>query len=502
MNTTDGQTSINSSEQKRIGWTGARKGAGSHVLSDSDTEDDRGVAEPLLSRYPRKELSAPSHYPTEAYSDGDGRLSNHSGVQYSAMPISRQSSAQSRGKKGSSAFSRLISSVGHNRDAKMHLLLDQTRNTSKASMKQKLPPKHLAKPTRTSRSAGRTSDRRSEAERQVIHQSEKWKERVGCYCVAYPIPLDELKAFFETKGRTAEVEDDEVLHEAQEGGKDIFYFSFGSIVMWGCTKEEEKVIFSEVQKIAEKASEDDNSLEDIISSLSKDTPDGEGAEENVDTDEMDEHDFIYFDPHAPLRYTTEEPETEEVETNRKVEFRRIPTIVKGVLVLDVDLDEKEMMFRKLAFSFGLAQSVKLQVFEASIARVMDATLSLPQSLVQKGTIDLSKKEVSQVLGRIFIERNSVSLHADVLDTPDFFWDREELEPIYAKTCKYLDMEQRVSVLNSRLDLLKELFDMLRDELESKHSTRLEWIVIWLIVIEIVLGLFEMLVDLNILKPLP
>lgn len=48
----------------------------------------------------------------------------------------------------------------------------------------------------------------------------------------------------------------------------------------------------------------------------------------------------------------------------------------------------------------------------------------------------------------------VSLHADVLDTPDFFWDREELEPIYARTCKYLDMEQRVSVLNSRLDLLK------------------------------------------------
>lgn len=42
--------------------------------------------------------------------------------------------------------------------------------------------------------------------------------------------------------------------------------------------------------------------------------------------------------------------------------------------------------------------------------------------------------------------------------------------------------------------------MLRDELESKHSARLEWIVIWLIAIEIVLGVLTMLLDMDIIKP--
>ena len=41
------------------------------------------------------------------------------------------------------------------------------------------------------------------------------------------------------------------------------------------------------------------------------------------------------------------------------------------------------------------------------------------------------------------------------------------------------------VLNQRLDILKELFDMLSNEMHNNHSNKLEWIVIILIVIEVV-----------------
>jgi uncharacterized Rmd1/YagE family protein len=37
-----------------------------------------------------------------------------------------------------------------------------------------------------------------------------------------------------------------------------------------------------------------------------------------------------------------------------------------------------------------------------------------------------------------------------------------------------------------------MLDMLRDHLNNSHSVRLEWIVIWLIVIEVVVGVFELL----------
>ena len=40
------------------------------------------------------------------------------------------------------------------------------------------------------------------------------------------------------------------------------------------------------------------------------------------------------------------------------------------------------------------------------------------------------------------------------------------------------------VLNKRLDIIKELFDMLASELHNSHSNKLEWIVIILIMVEV------------------
>lgn len=41
-----------------------------------------------------------------------------------------------------------------------------------------------------------------------------------------------------------------------------------------------------------------------------------------------------------------------------------------------------------------------------------------------------------------------------------------------------------------IQVLQELLDMLRDHQNNFHTARLEWIVIWLIVVEVVVGLFE------------
>ena len=81
-------------------------------------------------------------------------------------------------------------------------------------------------------------------------------------------------------------------------------------------------------------------------------------------------------------------------------------------------------------------------------------------------------------------RHDVNLHTVVLDTPDFFWKEETYEIEYRMMMRYLEMSERVDTVNKRLDMLKELLDVLEQQLESAHATKLEWIVIWLIIIEI------------------
>lgn len=145
-------------------------------------------------------------------------------------------------------------------------------------------------------------------------------------------------------------------------------------------------------------------------------------------------------------------------------------------------------FSKLAVSHGLAQSVKLATFENAIQKTINSTKNIPEQLAARGKVPLSKREIRKKMGELFIERSSVNLHTDILDIPEFFWDHSEVEPLYTMIANHLDLETRIQVLNTRLDTVHDLFEMLGNELNHQHSSRLEWIIIWLIVIEVVISI--------------
>jgi len=76
---------------------------------------------------------------------------------------------------------------------------------------------------------------------------------------------------------------------------------------------------------------------------------------------------------------------------------------------------------KLALSFSLAQSAKIFVFEDRLDVTISNTKHIPLSLAETGCIDVSRTYISKLTGKVFIERNEVNLHSDILDTPEFFW---------------------------------------------------------------------------------
>jgi uncharacterized Rmd1/YagE family protein len=48
------------------------------------------------------------------------------------------------------------------------------------------------------------------------------------------------------------------------------------------------------------------------------------------------------------------------------------------------------------------------------------------------------------------------------------------------------MSGRTEILNKRLDMLRELLDVLQQQMENAHGVKLEWIVIYLIIAEVLL----------------
>ena len=92
-------------------------------------------------------------------------------------------------------------------------------------------------------------------------------------------------------------------------------------------------------------------------------------------------------------------------------------------------------------------------------------------------------------GELFALRHVLNLSSDLLDTPDFYWDREDLEHLFMATCSLLSVSKRTKVVNEKLSHCLEVMDMINNHMNHEHSSRLEWIIIILIAIEI---LFEVI----------
>jgi uncharacterized Rmd1/YagE family protein len=252
------------------------------------------------------------------------------------------------------------------------------------------------------------------------------------YCTASSYHIKALFERFKQVGANTTLYRD-VIHfsVSGEGVGDIFYFPYGATVFWGLDLEK---CLSYLEQIKE------------------------FEEQPVEEMEMDEFTFIIGDS---------------------------PKIVEDEIILP-NLD----VLSRLAISHGIAQSVKLGTFESRLRKTFKNTKHIPEDLAKHGSISLSRREIRRKMGELFIERSSINLHVDVLDTPEFFWEYSELEPLYAMTANYLDLESRVEVLNHRLDVIHELFEMLGNELNHQHSSRLEWTIIILIVMEVCLTLLR------------
>ncbi|MBN1377731.1 MAG: RMD1 family protein [Gammaproteobacteria bacterium] len=150
----------------------------------------------------------------------------------------------------------------------------------------------------------------------------------------------------------------------------------------------------------------------------------------------------------------------------------------------VFLSSGDYLYR-LAVSHAMAQSIKLNIFEDDAQSTIMKTRHIPRSLAETGRFILSRKKTAKMRGELFSTKSDIILNYGLLDTPDFFWEYPDLESLYELTARYLDIRSRVSVLSNKLETIHELFEMLDNEQKHKHSSKLEWIIIILIAIEIV-----------------
>jgi len=162
-----------------------------------------------------------------------------------------------------------------------------------------------------------------------------------------------------------------------------------------------------------------------------------------------------------------------------------------VIFLESHSDQERCRLEQMAFSYGLHQSVRLASLEDKIAAQIRGAKDIQERLVEKRrwlTDTKTSKTVNRMLSNLLSIRASLNLHSDLLGTPELFWDHPELEKYFSQIRKNLEISPRISVVNKRLDESGLVLDLLKTELSTNHSARLEVLIIWLITIEVVLAI--------------
>ncbi|XP_058465452.1 required for meiotic nuclear division protein 1 homolog isoform X2 [Malaya genurostris] len=139
---------------------------------------------------------------------------------------------------------------------------------------------------------------------------------------------------------------------------------------------------------------------------------------------------------------------------------------------------------KYTFSNAMSLSVKLGIWEASLAQYIESMAYVTEDLKKGNRIKISRQEMLRKTGELFALRHLINLSSDLLDVPDFYWDREQLEPLYQQTCSYFSINRRTRVMNEKLNHCVELADLISSKLNDEHHVRLEWMIIILIMVEV------------------
>lgn len=261
--------------------------------------------------------------------------------------------------------------------------------------------------------------------------------RCTAFCTAVSYDILGLTSFFKKKGYLTKTTKD-MLHVSNvKRPGDLFFFNHGCFVSWGFKKSFEDKILEFVRPFSHQPMQ------------------------HIETDH-----FLYYYNQVTSIDTQEHFNAD---------------------IISLNTEEPDI---KLAMSYGLAQSIKLEAFEETIQDAIRRNNYLPEEIAKNGAISLSRSAIFRRIGEIFIVRSSINLNIEYLDAPEFFWRKPNLEPFYIMVKKFLDIQSRVIVLNQKLDMLQELLDILNSQVQHRHSSLLESIIILLIVVEIIISLFQ------------
>jgi len=158
---------------------------------------------------------------------------------------------------------------------------------------------------------------------------------------------------------------------------------------------------------------------------------------------------------------------------------------KGRLILEQVTLERLQLVADI-----LSKSVLLDYYETRIARDFDRIEPLARELEDNGRLHGGTAAHLKRIGALLLVEHRMVGRAEITEKPELLWEHPELDRLYALLEAEFEIRERAAALDRKIDLIARTMRTLVDLLDSKHTLRVEWYIVALIVFEILLTLYR------------
>jgi len=169
---------------------------------------------------------------------------------------------------------------------------------------------------------------------------------------------------------------------------------------------------------------------------------------------------------------TEKIQVEIRKDERKVAFDR-------VVLPEFDTEAIRMVM------LNASQSVALDRYGKITEQLLEETNEHTKYLEEHGKLDIGGNKLKRFIGKVLNIKNQISENLYIFDAPDVTWENEKLNQLNHELKQTFDLKNRYRNVHERTEIIKENLGLFKDIMYHRESSRLEWIIIILILVEVV-----------------
>jgi uncharacterized Rmd1/YagE family protein len=130
------------------------------------------------------------------------------------------------------------------------------------------------------------------------------------------------------------------------------------------------------------------------------------------------------------------------------------------------------------------QSVALEHYELMTEEMLSSTKNYIRQLEKTGSLNVSKTELLKYIGKVLNVKAEIMDNLYILDDPNLTWEDEALNYLNRQLKSNFDINARFKDLDYRLRNVEENLKLFTELLNNRDSSRMEIIIIVLILIEV------------------